>query len=267
MSTTPRGASPIRFRRSVALLSSGQLGLLRDGFRKLQGVNDDRGYRALAGIHGLPLPIGCDNAHGTPYFLPWHRAYLYLFERALRDQQPDAELAWWDWSTGRIPRALTVATADGQPNPLAGADIDPVALQQFEQATGSTFPPRSFREIGGAVLPSRDEVVDALERADFLDFSSAMEDLHNRVHVHIGGSMSQITFASYDPIFWLHHTMVDRLWRIWQLRHADALPPADILGDALAPFPMTVRQTLDTTALGYDYAVATRSQPVLNPIG
>jgi tyrosinase len=246
----------------VRLLSAGQLALLRDGFRALQGLDDDRGYRVLAGIHGLPLPIGCDNAHGTAYFLPWHRAYLYLFERAMRDQVEDSELAWWDWTTGRIPRAFTARTGGGEPNPLFDAAIDPLGLQQFEQATGEAAAPRTVREVGAVPLPTRAEVVDVLSRSDFLDFSFALEDLHNRVHVHIGGSMSQITFASYEPIFWAHHTMVDRLWRIWQLRHADVLPPADILDDALAPFPMTVRQTLDTTALGYDYAVATRSQPV-----
>jgi tyrosinase len=36
----------------------------------LMSLNDERGYQHYAGIHGLPLPIGCDNAHGTPYFLP-----------------------------------------------------------------------------------------------------------------------------------------------------------------------------------------------------
>jgi tyrosinase len=71
--------------------------------------------------------------------------------------------------------------------------------------------------------------------------------------------MGQIPFAAYDPIFWAHHTMIDRLWRLWQLRHPSAAVPASIRDDALPPFQMTVDQTLDTTALGYDYAAATRS--------
>ena len=61
-------------------------------------IGDERGYGYHAGVHGLPLPIGCDNAHGTPYCLPWHRAYLYFFERALRDQVPDVTLPWWNWT-------------------------------------------------------------------------------------------------------------------------------------------------------------------------
>jgi tyrosinase len=53
--------------------------------------------------------------------------------------------------------------------------------------------------------------------------------------------------------------MIDRLWRLWQLRHPGSLPPASILDEALPPFRMTVRQTLSVTALGYDYAVASSS--------
>jgi tyrosinase len=76
----------------------------------------------------LPLPIGCDNVHGTPYFLPWHRAYLYFFERALRYRVERAMLAWWDWRTGpqrpaQLPQAFRARTVDGQGNPLHSARV------------------------------------------------------------------------------------------------------------------------------------------------
>ena len=61
--------------------------------------------------------------------------------------------------------------------------------------------------------------------SDFLDFTSQVEDLHNRVHVWVGGHMGIIPFAAFDPIFWAHHTMIDRLWRLWQLRHGDSPSP------------------------------------------
>jgi hypothetical protein len=48
--------------------------------------------------------------------------------------------------------------------------------------------------------------------------------------------------------------MVDRLWRLWQLQHPGGNPDASLLDQALPPFRMTGRQTLDVTALGYDYA-------------
>lgn len=73
--------------------------------------------------------------------------------------------------------------------------------------------------------------------------------------------MGQIPTAAYDPVFWAHHTMIDRVWRLWQLAHPAANPPAALLGQALPPFPMTVTDTLATTALGYDYAASTNTVP------
>jgi tyrosinase len=264
--SSPAGSVPLRFRRSVALLTVGQRRLLRDAFAALQAIDDDRGYAYHAGIHGLPLPIGCDNAHGTPYFLPWHRAYLYFFERALRDQVPQAMLAWWDWrvsaaTPARIPRTFADDTLDGEPNPLFSAEVSPLALEQG----GSEVPARTLRRPGAPgtpPLPSAEEVRTALALADFLDFSAFVENLHDRVHVWTGGHMGLIPYAAFDPIFWAHHAMVDRVWRLWQLRHVGAEPPAAILEDALPPFAMTVRQTLDVTALGYDYAVSSASATV-----
>jgi tyrosinase len=259
-------AAPLRLRRSAARLTAGQLALLRRAFTAAMGISDDRGYAYWAGIHGLPLPIGCDNAHGTPYFLPWHRAYLYFFERALRDQAPDVTLPWWNWTATfggprvRIPAAYTDRRgADGTPNPLLSAPVDKLALQQGRQE-GMSVAARTARRPGapGAPpLPTAQEVEDVLRLSDFLDFTAQLEGLHDRVHVWTGGHMGLIPFAAFDPIFWAHHTMVDRIWRLWQLRHAAARPPASILDQALPPFGMTVRQTLDVTALGYDYAVAT----------
>src|SRR5437016_11690473 len=95
----PQPAVALRYRRSAVSLTRDQLGLLRQATAATVAISDDRGYGYCAGIHGLPLPISCGNAHGTPYFLPWHRSYLYFFERALRDQVPDAMLTWWDWRT------------------------------------------------------------------------------------------------------------------------------------------------------------------------
>lgn len=257
------GAEPVRYRRSASRLTAGQLQDLRQAFREVQSIHDDRGYEYHAGIHGLPFPIGCDNAHGTPYFLPWHRAYLYFFERALRDRVPNVSLTWWNWIvTDRrppgLPEAFTAETdPDGVENPLVSADIAPLALQQGRRPG----PARTVRRPGQvSSLPTGGEVHQVLQLRDFLDFTSQMEQLHDRVHMWTGGDMGQILYAAYDPIFWAHHCMIDRLWRIWQLRHPGAFPPARLLDEALPPFRMTVRQTLDVTALGYDYAVSSSSQ-------
>ncbi|MDW5592713.1 tyrosinase family protein [Conexibacter stalactiti] len=267
-----RVRTALRFRRNADRLTAGQLAALSDAFTRAQALSDDRGYGFYAGIHGLPLPIGCDNAHGTPYFLPWHRAYLYFFERALRDRNRDAMLTWWDWRTppgtaGALPRPFAARGSRRAPNPLLSAAVDPLARRQGRgfgdpRVAAAT---RTFRRPGtlGVPLPSAAQVTAALSAGDFLDFSEAVEGLHNDVHVWVGGHMSEVPFAAFDPIFWAHHTMIDRLWRLWQLRNPGGRPPASILDEALPPFRMTVRQTLDVTALGYDYAVSTASAVVV----
>jgi len=70
-----RPKSELRYRRNAVHLTRGQAKLLRDSFSAVYGISDDRGYDPWAGVHGLPMPIGSDNAHGSPYFLPLHRAY------------------------------------------------------------------------------------------------------------------------------------------------------------------------------------------------
>lgn len=260
-------AAPVRFRRNADRLTEGQLQTLRNTFQAVYEIDDDRGYGYFAGIHGLPLPISCENAHGTPYFLPWHRAYLYFFERALRDRDANAGLVWWDWRVDSdhqpsLPGPYAKAKAGGKTNPLYSAKVTKLALEQGRRG-GMQVGASTRREPGApSELPSRDEVNEVLERSQFIDFSRALEGLHNRVHGWVGGHMGMIPFAAFDPVFWAHHTMIDRIWRLWQLRHPGALPPASILDEALPPFRMTVRQALSVTALGYDYAFSTASSEV-----
>lgn len=263
-------------RKSVHDLTQDQLETLRRSFREVMGISDNRGYNFHAGIHGLPLGAAQSNyycRHDLLLWLPWHRAYLYLFELALRDRVPDASLPWWDWaspvshSTG-IPEAF--ASSDiggGQGNPLYGAPIPENAKRDArklaDQLGITVIPEETYREpdvpgrLPGAEqavregIPTIEEVV---QSGDFLDFSGKLRQLHNHIHMWVGGTMGDAAFAAYDPVFWAHHTMVDRVWRLWQMAHPGASLDLQTLGQALEPFPLTVGEVLDVTNLGYEYA-------------
>jgi len=247
-------ARALRHRKNVEYLSGTQLDALRRGFGAMQVLSDDRGYGHWAGIHGLPLPMYCQ--HGSRLFLPWHRAYLYFFELALRDQVPAAALAWWDWTSATshtigVPEAYAVARVSGRENPLYRSAVPPAArVSGRPRQTGrQTGPPGD--------LPSATEVERILSYPDFLYFQGQLEDVHGAIHVWVGGTMGQIPWAAFDPIFWAHHGMIDRLWRLWQIRHPTSHMPAQLLNQALPPFPMTVAETLDIKSLGYGYASST----------
>jgi tyrosinase len=246
--------APVSFRKNVDMLRDPQLAVLRRAYAGSMALGDDRGFQYWAGIHGLPLRIYCQ--HHTPLFLPWHRAYLYYFELTLKDHEPTATLPWWDWTSNTshmsgLPAAYTVETVDGQPNPLAGSVINDLARGQG----GPRSPQRTYRSPDSpARLPTAQDVERVLRLGDFLDFQQQVEQLHDYIHVWVSGTMAEIPFAAYDPVFMAHHAMVDRLWRLWQLRHPTADLPSDLVDEALPPFNITVRQTLSVAPLGYDYA-------------
>ena len=68
--------------------------------------------------------------------------------------------------------------------------------------------------------------------------------------------MASVATAAWDPVFWSHHCMIDRLWYLWQIRHGVNNIPPDLLPMVLQPFPLTVRDVLSINSLGYEYAVS-----------
>src|SRR4051812_7956629 len=162
----------LRHRRDASRLTTKQLGDLRLAITKAQQVKDDRGYQAWAGIHGLPLPISC--THHSTLFLPWHRAYLYFFEKALQDQVPGVTLPWWDWTKEQtdVPAPYRVARVTHRRTPLHAARIQPPA----RRARGETG---AFREAGQfASRPTAPDLTAVMANTDFFTFQTQLESLH-----------------------------------------------------------------------------------------
>lgn len=136
-------------------------------------VSDDRGYQYWAGVHGLPLPVYCQ--HGSQLFLPWHRAYLYFFEKALQDQVPGVTLPWWDWRdhSEALPAAYARARTPGnKANPLHSSPIQPSGRRQPNEK-------RTWREPGDpSWLPSGAQLAQVRANRDYFTFQSQLESLH-----------------------------------------------------------------------------------------
>jgi len=101
-------------------------------------------------------------------------------------------------------------------------------------------------------------------------FFGAVENIHNLFHNFSGGAnpafdshnpnnlkepkngdMVSPGPTAFDPIFWGHHSNVDRLWWEWQSLHPNANP--DNLTAILPPWTMNVGETLNVAKLGYEY--------------
>ena len=61
--------------------------------------------------------------------------------------------------------------------------------------------------------------------------SNSLESIHNTIHTTaggpgtktvVGGHMTYLSTAAFDPVFWLHHTNVDRFFALWQALHPDS---------------------------------------------
>ena len=163
------------------------------------------------------------NASGTNQFLTWHRMYLWYFERVLQDAAGDASLRlpYWDYEAdGKLPAAYRDATyvnEQGQTvsNPLR------VNARQPRLNDGTSSLSAGVTSMAGA-MPA----------TTFNDFSALLETTpHGAVHCAVvtgscpNGLMGSVPVAALDPIFYAHHTNIDRLYECWlQVNEQGRLP-------------------------------------------
>ncbi|MEU6532574.1 tyrosinase family protein [Streptomyces sp. NPDC046928] len=248
-------------RKNQAALTSDEKRRFTDALLELKRTGR---YDAFVTTHNAFILGDTDQGertgHRSPSFLPWHRRFLLEFERALQEVDASVALPYWDWTADRSPRSSLWAPdfLGGTGRGLDGRVMDgPFAFgtgawQITVRVDGRTFLRRS---LGTAVreLPTRAEVesVLAMPTYDMAPWNSASDgfrnhlegwrgpNLHNRVHVWVGGHMA--TGASpNDPVFWLHHAYVDKLWAQWQRRH----PGSGYLPSAGTPDVVDLHETM-----------------------
>ena len=166
-------------------------------------ATDPRSWSYQAAIHGTfttPAQTAWNSCqHGNYFFWSWHRMYLYWFERICRRMACDDcfALPYWDYNN----------PAERQ---LPSMFRDP-ASDLFISARNPAM------NSGAGSLPAWAVDYSAgLAQINFNTASSSLESLpHNQVHVLVGGWMGSVPTAAQDPIFFLHHCNMDRLWNLW----------------------------------------------------
>jgi tyrosinase len=179
--------------------------------------------------------------HDLPYFLAWHRGYIYYFEQQLRTVSGDSALIlpYWDYYTYPVMPSEFTDTASG--NPLYVSRVNTNVYQALSLSPFATSVTNFQRGLSNA-------------------FETSLENVpHDAVHDTIGGDMGDITTAPIDPIFYLHHCNLDRLWNAWSLRSTSKVPAANNSYwngsfTYASGLTMTKSRTRTTTGLGYDYA-------------
>jgi len=186
-----------------------------------------------AAIHGtatdpqLQLANQCD--HDTWYFLPWHRMYVFRFEQIVRQTivglggPRDWALPYWNY-TDPNQRALPAAfkVPGDASNPLFVDDRAPGIndegeLPERSVSTDLALSQRVFvtPEAGGSGFGGPQ--AGPVPLLSGVGPASGMLEAtpHDTVHSMVGGWMGDLFTAAQDPIFWLHHANIDRLWDVW----------------------------------------------------
>jgi len=258
-------------------------------------------YDDYVHMHAASMPAnGKGWAHRGPAFLPWHRAYLRRFEIEL-----GVPLPYWDWTSDRSPNSpgwplvATFLGGDGRSGDRKVMD-GPFAYDSGNwtinvQPPGRPLPRFLTRSLGtdntAPFPPTSSEVDEALKetvydrspwdnesRSSFrnrLEGFYGLGSLHNRIHRFIAGHMSNGHISPSDPVFFLHHANVDRIWAQWQALHPTApYAPRDSessalkghrLSDPMMPWgaPVTVASTFKYwDAYRYDDVVVPNQDPV-----
>ncbi|KAG9108527.1 hypothetical protein FRC07_008434 [Ceratobasidium sp. 392] len=189
--------------------------------------------------------------HVTAMFFPWHRWYIDAFEKELKAQcQFKGTIPYWDF-TKDVTNIPASPIFDSNPTYGLGtwgkeADdwvIKDGAFSKIIRAypvphiIRRAWTPQPFRTnyIFPFEYPKKDMVatdtatpqaintlVESFE-GDFNAFAAAVEGpraqgLHNAMHLSLGGDMSDPSPTPSDPLFWIYHAQLDRIWAKWQAR-------------------------------------------------
>lgn len=289
-----------------------------------------------------PLLRDMQMAHLGPMFLPWHRQFVVLFERALGEVSGKAiAVPYWDWTDPDSTRAVfseDLMGGDGDPGERYAVTTGPFRKGRWElrvrpigfqwASSATSYITRRFGSFPDSRLPGREDVRSAsaapvydvppfgTESDTARSFRNALEgftpplsaptvcgpdgvvaeaarppyELHNAVHLWVGGllppeedgaevgTMVNTTISPGDPVFFLHHAMVDRVWARWQQVHGlDTYEPRsgyprNNVDDVMRPFEedgirVTPADVADTRDLGYRYGSRGRREtsPALPP--
>jgi len=310
----------IHVRKDISTFTESEYNSLKRGIRVMEerskvNPEDPTGWLYQANIHGCPYDTGvCQGEHdsgpiascqhGSFFFLPWHRAYLYYFERILREASGDENLAlpYWNYEKKdqrtipepyRSPDVMCESWQENEKcNPLYANNShrnlfynrldnpqelpnDVVSTEPAFSYTNFASPQGSADSFGGQELP---------EPTHYGSPHGQLEQKpHDKVHNAIGSNvdsaantcdgtwMADADCAARDPIFWIHHANIDRLWENWLALDDGRKNPTDNSNWMETSFTfynenkeletIAVSEVLNTEDLGYVYG----DDPLLEP--
>lgn len=156
--------------------------------------------------------------HGNLFFLPWHRFYLHYFERTVRRhmKDPGFALPYWNYFDNYMPAKKGIA----MPPLVVGA----------QNTLQNTWRTPTLNEGQVVMDPDSADASQAFAFNDFTNFSNTLQGQpHGAMHCAVGSGcvmpdIGLVPIAGADPVFYMHHSNIDRLWQCWMVRQAKGQP-------------------------------------------
>lgn len=234
------------------------------------------------GIYNLSnFPNMTLEVHSSWLFIPFHRMYLYFHEKILGKLIGDESFAlpFWNWDS---PEGMGIPTMYTDPN---SSLFDNTRVQNHQPPNilnyGSTNEGNNniSSQIEANLEVMYRQMVSSAKTAGLLlggPYRAGGDELrspgtvemapHPYVHIWTGFDMSSLATAGRDPIFYSHHSNVDRMWEVWKtlpgnnstgvnyINDTDWLDSSFLFWDEnLQLVRIKIRDVLDTTKLGYVY--------------
>jgi hypothetical protein len=182
-------------------------------------------YQTVANV--LPEWDKCTHTkegHEKIHFLVWHRMYIWHFEKIVRKLSGYDQFAlpYWGYTDNQL-----------------------VLQELFRDSTSALYESARFDSLN-AGYPLDGEILRALDITKLMSYTSYEEfnshmnaAPHGAMHDYIGhgnvdpdttqntiwnkilnrnsydGLMGWVPTAGFDPVFWTHHSQIDRLWQQW----------------------------------------------------
>ena len=201
----------VRVRKNANELTPGERDRLVAAFAQL----NNQGMGRFADFREMHTSLSSAQAHGAKGFLPWHRAYLLDLERELQNIDPSVALPYWrfDQPSPNIFTPDFFGVSD-QLGTVTFSATNPLQFWTTDGVQGITR--RPFFNTGTAPSGVNTDAQTLALGSAYPAFRVMEGNPHASAHVSFGGSISSVPTAARDPLFFLLHCNVDRLWAKWQ---------------------------------------------------
>jgi len=204
----------VRVRKNAEALTPGE----RDRFVAAFAQLNNQGAGRFADFRSMHTNVSSPQAHGAPGFLPWHRAYLLDLERELQAIDPSVALPYWRFDQP-APKLFTLDFfgVSGPNGTIQFSNTNPLQFWVTDGVQGINRGPRN--NWNPATQPGPTVITEAqtlLLGTQYPAFSGMEGNPHGTAHTRWNGFIRQIGTAAKDPLFFLLHCNVDRLWAKWQ---------------------------------------------------